>query len=101
MTSYVLTAGTAASSLTVVRSGCRAEGQASSGDGLVGVAPHGEGVGSVERVCEGEEGEEGAGTSDQGITEREEVKKTVCLRNEDTSLIRTSFLSPRTVLHEI
>ena len=52
----------------MVRSGCRAEGQASSGDGLVGMAPHGKGVGIVERVCEGEEGEEGAGTGDQGNT---------------------------------
>ena len=39
----------------------------------MGVAPHGEGVGGVARVCEGEEREEGAGQAGQGDPEREKV----------------------------
>ena len=44
---------------------------------LEGVACAGEGVGSVEGVCEGEEGEERAEQAGQGDAEREEVSMRV------------------------
>lgn len=39
----------------------------------MGMAPYGEGVGGVARVCEGEEREEGAGQAGQGDPERKKV----------------------------
>ena len=53
--------------------GGRAAGQAAPCGGLVGVACAGEGVGSVEEVCEGEAGEDGTGQDGSGAAEREEV----------------------------
>ena len=62
----------------MVRYGGRAAGQAAPCGGLVGVAYAGESVGSVEEVCEGEAGEEGAGQDGPGAAEREEVNA-VCM----------------------
>ena len=68
-----------------------AESQATPGSRLVGLARDGEGVGSVEEICEGTAGEEGTEQSGPRDAEREEVSMASPYMNNLVSRLESSI----------